>query len=117
MVGFSSTHVGTQRCFANIAKTPSRHCSSVQLSTRSISGDLDVANGSRGEIVGIALDPREEKTGSSAIVALEYPPTYILVKLQRTRSSRLRSVRLHGLPIPGTNNTLVKTQSAYCATL
>ncbi|KAF8589174.1 hypothetical protein K439DRAFT_1286976, partial [Ramaria rubella] len=54
--------------------------------TTNIDTDLDVANGSRGEIVGIALDPREEKTGSSAIVALEYPPTYILVKLQRTRS-------------------------------
>ncbi|KAF8579845.1 hypothetical protein K439DRAFT_1637553, partial [Ramaria rubella] len=85
--------------------------------TTNIDMDLDVANGSRGEIVGIALDPQEEKTGSSAIVALEYPPTYILVKLQRTRSSRLRSVRLHRLPIPGTNNTLVKIQSAYCATL
>ncbi|KAF8592410.1 hypothetical protein K439DRAFT_1400224 [Ramaria rubella] len=52
--------------------------------TTNVDTDLDVTNGSRGEIVGIVLDPKEDQSGSSAVVTLEYPPAYILVKLPKT---------------------------------
>ncbi|KAF8577302.1 hypothetical protein K439DRAFT_1254910, partial [Ramaria rubella] len=51
-----------------------------------VNTDLDVANGSHGEIVDIILDLQEEKRGDCAIVELEFSPTYILVKLYRTRA-------------------------------
>jgi len=43
--------------------------------TMNILTDLDVANGSRGEIVDIILDEREEIADTSAsIIKLRYPP-------------------------------------------
>ncbi|KAF8587375.1 hypothetical protein K439DRAFT_1614432 [Ramaria rubella] len=73
--------------------------------TTNIDTDLDVANRSHGEIVGIALDLHEEKTGNSTIVELEYPPTYILVKLQRTRGETLEGVDECVIPIEPAKKT------------
>ncbi|KAF8572878.1 hypothetical protein K439DRAFT_1377173, partial [Ramaria rubella] len=67
--------------------------------TTSVDTDLDVANGSHGVIVGITLDPREEQCVNSQIVKLEYPPSYILVQLQRTRTEQLEGLEEGVIPI------------------
>ncbi|KAF8584625.1 hypothetical protein K439DRAFT_1616606 [Ramaria rubella] len=64
-----------------------------------VDADLDVANGSHGEIVDIGLDPREEKRGDCVIVELGFPPTYILVKLYRTQAEQLEGLEAGVLPI------------------
>ncbi|OJA12140.1 hypothetical protein AZE42_05139 [Rhizopogon vesiculosus] len=52
--------------------------------TFNVETDLDIANGSRGEITKIVLDEREtEFTLTAPIVKLAYPPAYILVKMNR----------------------------------
>ena len=58
------------------------------LVTDNIETDLDVTNGARGEIVDIILHPDEPPiSDSDPVVYLQYVPTYILVKLSRTRAS------------------------------
>ncbi|KAF8581903.1 hypothetical protein K439DRAFT_1618710 [Ramaria rubella] len=61
--------------------------------------NLDIANGSHGEIIGITPDPREEQRPNHGTVVLSYPPTYILVKLQRTRAEKLEGLEDGTLPI------------------
>ncbi|KAJ3770705.1 hypothetical protein FB446DRAFT_627269, partial [Lentinula raphanica] len=53
--------------------------------TSNVKTDLDVANGARGEIVDIILDPRETPVPDSAEIVLQYIPKYVLVKMDRTR--------------------------------
>ncbi|KAF8577335.1 hypothetical protein K439DRAFT_1285820, partial [Ramaria rubella] len=60
--------------------------------TTNIDSDLDFVNGSRGEIIGITLDPREEQSQNQATILFQYPPAYILVKLQRTRAEKLEGL-------------------------
>ncbi|KAF8585342.1 hypothetical protein K439DRAFT_1615988 [Ramaria rubella] len=67
--------------------------------TMRVDTDLNIANGSRGVIVGITLDPREEQCVKSQIVKLEYQPSYILVQLQRTRAERLEGLEDGVIPI------------------
>ncbi|KAF9021557.1 hypothetical protein BDZ89DRAFT_936211, partial [Hymenopellis radicata] len=56
------------------------------LVTQNIETDLDIANGTRAEIVDIILDEREPAIDDNAIVVeLKYPPAGILVKLKKTR--------------------------------
>jgi PIF1-like helicase len=59
-----------------------------------ISTDADLANGSRGTIVDIVLDPREivERTGS-AVTHLKFPPAVILFQPLHGQD-----IQLHGLP-------------------
>ncbi|TFK80876.1 hypothetical protein K466DRAFT_459022, partial [Polyporus arcularius HHB13444] len=54
--------------------------------TSNIETDLDVANGARGEIIDIVLHPDEPPIGTDPVVTLHHPPSYILVKLHRTRA-------------------------------
>ncbi|KAI0076306.1 hypothetical protein K474DRAFT_1645141 [Panus rudis PR-1116 ss-1] len=64
--------------------------------TLNVETDLDIANGTRGEIVDIILDPEEPPLQTSGyIVKLTKPPAYVLVKLDWTRLPPL-----NGLP-PG----------------
>jgi len=84
-----------------------------------------VTNGARGTVVGIMLNPKEPPPDNTPIVKLRYLPSYVLVKLDRTRTSRLQgleegvihhednsavaicydgSVLVHGLSIPRTDN-------------
>ncbi|TFY52705.1 hypothetical protein EVJ58_g9862 [Rhodofomes roseus] len=67
--------------------------------TLNVDTDLDVANGTRGEIVDIVLDPREPPIPNERIVQLKFLPLYVLVKLQRTRASGLTNLPPNVLPI------------------
>lgn len=68
--------------------------------------DLDVANGSRGEIVDILLDEREtENDSTNSIVRLQYPPCYVLVKLSRTKAKRLCGLPEQVIPIVPVSKT------------
>ncbi len=57
--------------------------------TSNIQTDLDLANGARGVIVGIVLHPDEPPAGEGCVVRLQHVPSYVLVKMHRTRASKL----------------------------
>jgi hypothetical protein len=69
--------------------------------TLNILTDLDVANGVRGVIEGIVLDERERvmATKESHVVHLQFPPRYVLVKLDRTKAPRLDGLAQNVIPI------------------
>ena len=67
--------------------------------TTNIETDLDVTNGARGEIVDIILHPDEDVDEESPVVKLKYLPSYILVKLHRTRASALEGLGECIIPI------------------
>ncbi|CEL56332.1 hypothetical protein RSOLAG1IB_11903 [Rhizoctonia solani AG-1 IB] len=74
--------------------------------TLNVQTDLDVANGARGVIVGIGLDPGEPDFDPNApIVNLSRLPSYILVRLDRTRASALPGLPQGTLPIVPTMRT------------
>ncbi|KIL70017.1 hypothetical protein M378DRAFT_58263, partial [Amanita muscaria Koide BX008] len=56
------------------------------LVTDNIETDLDVTNGAHREIVNIILHPDEPPIGEEPIVVLKMLPSYLLVKLARTRA-------------------------------
>ena len=60
--------------------------------TFNVNTEKDIANGARGKVVDIILDPRETVSEGST-VHLKYPPAYVLVKLDRSNG-----VHLDGLP-------------------
>ncbi|OCH94196.1 hypothetical protein OBBRIDRAFT_810692 [Obba rivulosa] len=55
--------------------------------TMNIHTDLDIANGSREEIVDIVLHPNEPDHTGEAVVQLQYLLLFLLVKLHHTRAS------------------------------
>jgi hypothetical protein len=58
--------------------------------TFKVETDLDIANGSRGEITKIVLDERETGfTPTAPIVELAYPPAYVLVKMNHKKAVQL----------------------------
>ena len=59
--------------------------------TENVETDLDITNlnGACGEIVGIVLHEEEPPLAQGAVVKLRYLPAYILVKLSRTKASKL----------------------------
>ncbi|KIJ63123.1 hypothetical protein HYDPIDRAFT_29812 [Hydnomerulius pinastri MD-312] len=62
--------------------------------------DLDVANGSRGEITKSVLDEHESTFDpTSSVVILDYPPAYILVKLSHMRATQLEGLEKEVLPL------------------
>lgn len=70
------------------------------LVTENIETDLDIANGTRGEIVDIVLDEREPPIDPhSEIVHLQYPPAFVLVQLERTRAEKLEYLDPGVIPI------------------
>ena len=70
--------------------------------TDNLETDLDITNGARGEIVGIVLDKDEPPVGDSPIVKLKHLPAYILVKLSRTRATKLDSLEDCIIPVQST---------------
>ena len=74
--------------------------------TQNIDVDIDVTNGARGEIVDIVLHPDEPPISQvSSEIHLQYLPLYmILVKMARTRASRL----------PGLEDNVIPIQPASC---
>lgn len=67
--------------------------------TQNVETDLDITNGARGVIVDIILDPEEPPLDNSAVVKLQRPPSYLLVKLNRTRASKLAGLDESVIPI------------------
>lgn len=74
--------------------------------TTNIHTDLEVVNGSRGEIVDIVLHPDEPAIGEGNVVELKYMPQYILVKLGRTRVSQLEGLEECMIPIEPSSVTM-----------
>ena len=67
--------------------------------TSNVETDLDVTNGARGEIVDIILHPNEPTLEDGPVVKLKYLPSYVLVKLMRTRASRLEGLDEGIIPV------------------
>ena len=79
---------------------------------QNIETDLDLANGARGTIIGIVLDPLEpDILEDQSIVHLQHPPLYILVKMERSRILRLDGLEDGVIPIqPRTQNLQISVQ-------
>ena len=77
--------------------------------TKNVETDLDITNGARGEIVDIILDPDEPPIGNDPIVTLKRLPTYILVKMARTRAMQLEGLDEGVIPVQvATRNFQIK---------
>jgi ATP-dependent exoDNAse (exonuclease V) alpha subunit len=80
------------------------------MATFNVEIDLDIANGSRGEITKIVLDEREtEFMPTAPIVELAYPPAYILVKMNRTKAVQLAGLEKNVLPLVPLERTFTIT--------
>ncbi|TFY67448.1 hypothetical protein EVJ58_g1608 [Rhodofomes roseus] len=73
--------------------------------TLNVDTDLDVANGTRGEIVDIVLDPREPAIANDRIVNLQYLPLYVLVRLEHTKASGLTGLAENVIPVEPLSRT------------
>ena len=62
------------------------------LVTDNVETDLNLMDGTWGEIVDIILHPDELTIGNEPIVWLKYLLAYILVKLAHTQASRLKGL-------------------------
>ena len=81
------------------------------LVTDNVEMDLDVTNGTHGEIVDIILHPEELPIGNEPIIWLKYLPTYILVKLACTQASRLEGLDEAVIPAEVASTTMqIKVQ-------
>src|SRR5215472_16434227 len=67
--------------------------------TENLMTDLDISNGARREIVDMILHPDEPPIPNAPIVKLKYLPAYLLVRLERTRASRLDGLDTGVIPI------------------
>jgi hypothetical protein len=76
------------------------------MATLNVDTDLGVANGSRGTIIDIVLDPdKPEFNKTSVTVTRQRLPLYILVKFPRTRAVTLPRLEAGVLPItPASKN-------------
>jgi len=63
--------------------------------TENLETDLDVTNRARGEIVNIILHPDKPPIGDEPIITLQHLPSYILVKMDRTRATQLEGLDEH----------------------
>jgi hypothetical protein len=68
--------------------------------------DLDVTNGARGEIMAIILHPNEPSIGDAPIVKLKMLPSFLLVKLNRTRASKLEGLEEGVIPVEPARNSM-----------
>jgi hypothetical protein len=88
--------------------------------TLNIRTELDVANGVRGVIEAIVLDERERQTGTkeAQTIHLQYPPRYVLVRLNRTKAPCLEGLEQNIIPItPVTKSfTTIKDATKITAT-
>jgi len=80
--------------------------------TFNVSTDLDMANGARGHILDIVLDPREDGSiTASECTELQYPPLYVLVQMKRTKASPLNGLQPGVLPITPLSRTFTISAS------
>jgi len=66
--------------------------------TQNVETDLDITNGARGKIVDIILHLDKPPVGNEP-VKLKYLPSYILVKLDRTRATQLDRLEEGIIPV------------------
>lgn len=92
--------------------------------TDNVKTDLDVTNGTWGEIVDIILHPDEPPISNDPVVHLKYLPAYLLVKLACTQASQLKgldkavipiepAMMTMGISVP-TPNCKVVTHTVWC---
>ena len=80
--------------------------------TSNIETDLDVTNGARGEIVDIILHPDEPTIEDGPVVKLKYLPSYVLIKLTRTRATQLLGLDEGVIPVQvTTRNFQIKVKN------
>jgi len=71
--------------------------------TQNVETDLDIANGARGTIVDIWLDPNEPLLAlQQPLIKLKYLPVCILVKLEWMHASRLKDLEESVIPVEPT---------------
>lgn len=67
--------------------------------TTNVNTEINMGNRSCGEVTKIILDPCEQmQHGSKDIITLDYPPLYILVKLQHTHAMQLHGLEAGKIP-------------------
>ncbi|PSR70805.1 hypothetical protein PHLCEN_2v13327, partial [Hermanssonia centrifuga] len=76
------------------------------LVTENLQTDLDLTNGSRGEIMNIILHEDEPPISGDGVVYLKYLPAYVLVKMGRTRASKLAGLEEGVIPIEPAKTTM-----------
>ena len=69
--------------------------------TENVATEADLANGTRGEIVGIVLDARDEpaNTGVDSPIELHYPPAVVFFKPSRSSFPKLANLEEGVLPV------------------
>jgi hypothetical protein len=67
--------------------------------------DLDITNGACGKTVDIVLHPDEPPISRNAVIRLKYLPSYLLVKLTRTKATKLEGLNDCVLPIEPISTT------------
>jgi hypothetical protein len=67
--------------------------------TENLETDLDITNGAQGEITKLFLHPNEPPLPSTPIIHLRHLPTFILVKLDRTKASQLPGLDPGVIPV------------------
>ena len=77
--------------------------------TQNVETDLDITNGARGTIVDIILHPDEPPLPNENTVELVHLPSYILVKLDRTRVTQLEGLSLGIIPVEPTSKSFAIT--------
>jgi hypothetical protein len=77
--------------------------------TINIHTDLDVANGVQGRIQAIVLDERERlvTTKDNYVVQLQYPPRYILARLDQTKAPLLQGLEENVIPVIPVTKTFI----------
>ena len=78
-------------------------CGMKVMVTQNVETDLDITNGARGTIVDIWLSPDEPPISTKQpLIKLKYIPLCILVKLERTRATRLKDLEESVIPVEPT---------------
>jgi hypothetical protein len=68
--------------------------------TRNLDTDLDITNGARGTIVDVVVEADEPlTTDGNNVIHLRRPPAFLLVKLDKTRATRLEGLEHSVIPI------------------
>ncbi|SRR5258708_3034128 len=69
------------------------------LITMNINTDMEMCNGARGEVVQIWADPQEGVNEETSVQEMQYPPSCILIKMDRTREGQLEGLEENTIPL------------------
>jgi hypothetical protein len=67
--------------------------------TQNVETDLDITNSARGKIVDIILHLDKPPVGNEPVIKLKYLPSYSLVKLDRTKTTKLDGLEEGVIPV------------------